>query len=790
MKAIKTYYCCVLSVFFFLSMFFAFVWHGESFAIDATDSMKWFHSSLRHSFGHSIFYAGDFNGDGRDDFIVGAPGTNDDDCRAYIFYGPDPAIPPTGRSISVDDANVVFEGPSSVHIYGSRFGHAVAGGGDFNGDGIGDVIVGAPNASAHGQNFEGCAYIFFGQAHLTNDQLVIPASSADVTLCGNDVDDQFGWSVAFAGHMNDDELDDVIVGAPEMNHLGGVGGGGYFLGFFGFNTGGAQVINPPHDFGGDSGGGNLGYAVAGIGDFNADGYDDFMVSAPLYSRSNENEDRTIGLVMIWERRDFLFGPCAYIYGSQHFGQFGSSIAAAGDVNHDGYADIIVGAPSMASADGDENVGFAYVILGRRTGEPGSSLRLEMWHPYNPAYLPPGVIQIQGEQAYDYFGESVSTVGDFNEVGIDDFIVGASRKWEPSPSGREGRAYIFAGRAMDRDAFTHFLAGEEGLTFVGEGPSHFFGWSVAGGFHWTQGGFFDALIGASGNKSVYLFNRRLAPFNPQPHRGFPISLKNNTDRLPKNSPFYLKSLDPGTVFFYFIEPGKGNEQTLQLWGESVFAASVPPGKSVTLSVPWPVCSSSLSNMLLACKQPSKQASLFWALKTTLDSQHLAYAVPYSTTEVQYSQGPPIFPLAPSGVDEHSLRLCAVENSYSQVGGVKVFYSPPLVSAVKINPQVINLKFKGGLIKCTISFPEGYAENNVDPKSVSIAYPACKDCPPANSVRGFATKNTYIAFFKRIDLINLVRMSQHADGQMMLRVSGHLKHGNFFEGDAAIRLYAKR
>jgi len=128
---------------------------------------------------------------------------------------------------------------------------------------------------------------------------------------------------------------------------------------------------------------------------------------------------------------------------------------------------------MDSMHGDSNIGFAYVILGRPSFR-NATLSLTMWNPAMPSYLPPGVIQIEGEHAYDYFGRSVGTVDDFDEVGYDDVIVGAPREWDPDRTDREGRANIFAGREMDNNGFIHIFANEAGETFVAEDPLHYFG----------------------------------------------------------------------------------------------------------------------------------------------------------------------------------------------------------------------------------------------------------------------------------------------------------------------------
>src|SRR5690242_14058941 len=158
--------------------------------------------------GLSVAGAGDVNGDGYADIIVGAD-HNDaggtDAGRAYVvFGGPGPTRLP----------NWVLTGGSG----GGLFGNSVAGAGDVNGDGYADVIVGAPQA---GGSNRGAAYVFFGG----------PAADAipDLALSGEQANDRFGASVAGAGDVNGDGYDDVIVGAPLNDSAGSNSGRAYIF---------------------------------------------------------------------------------------------------------------------------------------------------------------------------------------------------------------------------------------------------------------------------------------------------------------------------------------------------------------------------------------------------------------------------------------------------------------------------------------------------------------------------------------------------------------------------------
>src|SRR5262245_24286898 len=141
-------------------------------------------AAVTDELGWAVAAAGDFNGDGHPDVIVGAPFSASGAGRAYLYLGPSPGSP------------LVFTGTA-----GEQFGFSVASAGDLNGDGFDDVIIGAEAPGGVGH-----AYIFYGGPS--------PNTVVDLTLTGEAVNDEFGWSVARAGDVNGDGFDDVIVGAP------------------------------------------------------------------------------------------------------------------------------------------------------------------------------------------------------------------------------------------------------------------------------------------------------------------------------------------------------------------------------------------------------------------------------------------------------------------------------------------------------------------------------------------------------------------------------------------------
>jgi hypothetical protein len=329
-------------------------------------------------FGASVAGAGDVNGDGLADVIVGVPndGTGGTAAgRAIVFSGADGSVLWS------------FDGAA-----GDRLGAAVNGAGDVNGDGYDDFIVGAPLHAGVGAGS--------GQVHVY--------SGVDGTelwlLDGVAASDNFGWSVAGAGDLDGDCHDDFLVGAPLVTTGAGVGAGQTQV--FSGATGGVLWT-----FDGAVADGHAGWSVAGAGDVNRDGVPDIVVGAPLAS--------TNGAVSIWSGADGTL--IRTTSGDAAADQYGWSVAGAGDVNADGYADVIIGAP-MRDSFGKTDSGQAQVC----SGADGARL-LTLW----------------GSNASDNLGFSVCGCGDTDGDGRPDLLVGVPRA---DATGTDaGTALVYAAR---------------------------------------------------------------------------------------------------------------------------------------------------------------------------------------------------------------------------------------------------------------------------------------------------------------------------------------------------------
>jgi len=447
--------------------------------------------------GRSVASAGDFNGDGYEDVIVGAFRGDDvanSSGEAYIVFGSalgfGSAIvnPETGELRRVVDLTSLS--PTQGLIIQGDFEDGQAGiratsAGDVNGDGFSDVIVGARFAQSDG-TYAGEAYVVFGAAAgvgvavLNTDtgftrQVVDVASlqpAHGFIIFGDNDSDRAGSGVSSAGDINGDGFDDFMVAAAS-NDDGGAGAGDVYVLFggagpFGSSDGGGRSVIKVESLTsaqgfiiqGDAAGDDTGSGISSAGDVNGDGFADLIVGAdfgddggsdageayvvfgsvagfgvPVLDTETNVMRQVVDLTSLGSLQGFI------IQGDTASDAAGVAVSSAGDINGDGFDDLIVGAVYR----GSNHAGAAYVVFGAGSGfgtatfdsDSGQTRQVIDLTSLSPAQ---GFI-IRGETAGDYAGISVASAGDFNGDGYADLIVGAE-----AANGGTGAAYVLFGSA--------------------------------------------------------------------------------------------------------------------------------------------------------------------------------------------------------------------------------------------------------------------------------------------------------------------------------------------------------
>ncbi|SEI66352.1 FG-GAP repeat-containing protein [Dyadobacter sp. SG02] len=419
------------------------VWHGGASGPDTAKAAALHSSQPESAFGYAVSGAGDIDGDGYDEIIVGAPHYDNGQAEEGVIF----VFPGTPSGIS-KTASVMLEADQPD----ANFGASVSAAGDINGDGFGDIIAGAMHYD-NGQDEEGAAFIYLGSASGIN---IDP-----IQLESNKSGAWFGCAVAHAGDLNDDGFSEIVIGA--MNYSNGQSEEGALYLFPGSVNGpdlaGMRIIESDQE---DA---RLGNAVSPAGDLNGDGLDDIVAGA--YGLG----DYDAGAIFIGygkaQSLDSL--DMEWIKGIQDQAHFGWDVSGAGDINGDGFHDLIVGANAYDNGDG-----AASIYYGAPTGITQANVTYLYAHETGMAAA---------------MGESVAGAGDLDGDGYSDVLVGEPWFMDENTSIMTGLALVYYGSPAGIDPSPQRITGNPNDTF------DFFGWSVAAAGDVNADGYSDMIVGS-------------------------------------------------------------------------------------------------------------------------------------------------------------------------------------------------------------------------------------------------------------------------------------------------------
>ncbi len=366
----------------------------------------------------TISPAGDVNGDGIDDIIIGANTHQDEGALAYVIYGSTNRFPVDLNLGRINGSNGFAIEVTDIE---SHLGVEVSGAGDINNDGFDDVIVSAPSAASQA----GASFVVFGGGAATRpDVRLADLNGRDgFRINGVEQGDLVGITTSSAGDVNGDGIDDVLIGSLADPGQKSNAGENYVV--FGSNTRFPAALDLA-DLDGTNGfsipglkaGDRIGDSISSAGDVNGDGLDDFIFSF----EENETQGTTGGAYVVFGSNEAF--PATFdltaLNGTNGFrvdavdlgSSAGTSAAGVGDVNGDGLDDVAFTAP-FASPNGERDGGETYVIFGQRSGFPATV----------------DVSELDGRNGFTVQGQrnagldgDVAAAGDINNDGFDDILL--------------------------------------------------------------------------------------------------------------------------------------------------------------------------------------------------------------------------------------------------------------------------------------------------------------------------------------------------------------------------------
>jgi len=424
---------------------------------------------VNYAVGTSIANNGDYDGDGYDDVVVGQMywdvSPYADQGRVNVFYGP------VNDTQLIGDADFTIQGETSRGS--DQFGNAARFASDMDGDGMDELLIGAWKA---GTSDTGSVYLFQGGTAASG------VADAYATFNATESSANLGQAIS-TGDMDLDGADDVALGAYlASSNAGRVGvWGATDIG------GGAEDLQTQSTvlFTGVASGDNLGFSLAMDDDLDGDGSADLVMGAPAQASTT-----AAGAVYIYYGVDTLSGSLsastadAILTGAAAADRLGYAVATLGDTNGDGFGDFVVTADRNDSSA--TNAGAVYVY----TTDPSGTA----------AVASGASTVIRGEVAEDVFGRSVASIGDIDDDGGADMLVGATA-WDLGSISGAGAAYLFYGPFSSGTV----SASTFDARFTGSNTADAVGYAVSGRGDVNADGYADFMISAPSWDAFGLLN---------------------------------------------------------------------------------------------------------------------------------------------------------------------------------------------------------------------------------------------------------------------------------------------
>lgn len=433
--------------------------------------------------GFAVAGLADLNGDGRGEVLIGAPGMKvgsaADAGQAFVVFGPALAGGLDSGGLDLADLGVAGSGKGFAirgQAAGDMAGYAVMSLGDMNGDGLADVLVGAPGQDAGGID-AGAAYVVWGKAGdapvLLSD---VAAGIGGFRIAGGSSGDAVGSTLGVLGDQNGDGRAEILIGLRDYNDTapnqgavfvvdGKASGTGVNLNKIAAGIGGYIITGVAQD--------DAGAAVAGVGDVNGDGRADILIGAARSDRA----------YVVFGKADHLAVDLANVRAgiggvqivAEVAGDLDGIVVLGGqDLNRDGTADLILGVPG--NEEGGSNAGAVYIVWGGLTGGGAGGGTIDL------AQIARGFggAKIVGAPG-SLTGSALAFSSDLNADGTVDLIIGA-------PGTGESATVLFAPASWQPDRNIYGTAGGD-LMGAGYGAAHRIG----------SGN--DAILGLDGNDTI-------------------------------------------------------------------------------------------------------------------------------------------------------------------------------------------------------------------------------------------------------------------------------------------------